>query len=355
MMTFHSPPEVSRAKVNWAGRVLVQGDTDSQEYTEALRIVNQWRLAHLYPINTFQSRLRKVTRGFSEVIVAQRLKRMPTIVDKLKRYDGMRLARMQDIGGVRAIVKDMSVVEKVVMQYENSKRFAHILKNKKDYIAQPKQDGYRGVHLVYQYNNTLARNTRAAAYQGLLLEVQVRTQEQHIWSTAVETMGTILRQPFKTRGGRRDWQEFFALMSSAIAIVEEQPVLAQHHSLSPRELYSLIVEKAEKIHALDLMTGYNLAARVVQDKRLGYYTIIELDMQERQVNITGYPKSRYREASLAYADLEARTENDTTKDVVMVSAGEIRTLKKAYPNYFLDIDKFAARLKAIIEIITEVG
>lgn len=39
----------------------------------------------------------------------------------------------------------------------------------------------------------------------------------------------------------------------------------------------------------------------------------------------------------------------------MVSVGELRTLAKAYPNYFLDIDAFALRLKTIIDIVDGKG
>ena len=44
---------------------------------------------------------------------------------------------------------------------------------------------------------------------------------------------------------------------------------------------------------------------------------------------------------------------DITKDVVLVSAGELKTLRQAYPNYFLDINEFTSRLSAIIDILDE--
>lgn len=287
-------------------------------------------------------------------IVAQRLKRMPTIIDKLERHPTMQLSTMQDIGGVRAIVKDVATVRDIVRQYETSKRFTHNLKDKKDYIESPKPDGYRGVHLVYRYNNTLARSEEAKKYTGLLIEVQVRTKEQHIWSTAVETMSTILRQPFKTRGGDKDWSDFFALMASTIAIVEDENVLEVHKHMTPNDIYVALVRKAKKLRALDLMTGYGFAAKLVHDnKGEGFYNIIELDMSTRTVRVKAYARKQYKRASADYAQLEDVCKGDVTKDVVMVSAGELKTLKKAYPNYFLDINKFAERLNAIIEIVDE--
>jgi putative GTP pyrophosphokinase len=113
------------------------------------------------------------------------MKRAPSIVSKLQRFDGMNLARMQDIGGLRAVLGSVSRVRKLEAMYRNSK-FRHVLV----YIAHPKSDGYRGIHLIYRYSNSLA-----PAYDGLSLELQVRTRLQHAWATAVETMGTFLALP----------------------------------------------------------------------------------------------------------------------------------------------------------------
>ena len=48
------PPEVSKKQVNRAGDILKSEDSHSVEYVAALEVANQWRLAHIYPINTFR-------------------------------------------------------------------------------------------------------------------------------------------------------------------------------------------------------------------------------------------------------------------------------------------------------------
>lgn len=98
----------------------------------------------------------------------------------------MNLARMQDIGGLRTVVSSIARVSKLETEYRSSK-FKHVLVSSKDYISEPKEDGYRGIHLIYKYSNP-----RAPAYEGLSLELQMRTRLQHAWATAVETMGTFL-------------------------------------------------------------------------------------------------------------------------------------------------------------------
>ncbi len=234
---------------------------------------------------------------------------------------------------------------------KTQKWFTHILKDKKDYIKWPKPDGYRGVHLIYRYNNTLARGKAAKQYEGLLVEVQLRTKEQHTWATAVEAMGTILDQPIKTRGGTKEWNDFFALVSSAIAIVENTNVLEVHSSMSPPEIYERISVVAEKIKALDLMQGYSLAANLIETRHIGYYNLIILNTKKKEVSIRGYSVREYESAVADYSKIEQ--ESDEYTDVVLVSAGKLKSLKQAYPNYFLDIRGFVERIRVIIDEVNE--
>jgi ppGpp synthetase/RelA/SpoT-type nucleotidyltranferase len=144
----------SKTQINRAGETIVNASPHSPEYKKALFIVNDWRTCHAYPMNTFQATLRRKVSKYKSPIVAQRLKRLPTIIDKLSRYPDMSLARMQDIGGVRAVVNSIDEVRAIQAEYEDTSRFTHELYKKNDYITAPKSDGYRGVHLVFKYNNT---------------------------------------------------------------------------------------------------------------------------------------------------------------------------------------------------------
>ncbi|MBR2145465.1 MAG: hypothetical protein IJ956_07990, partial [Akkermansia sp.] len=65
----------------------------------ALGVLDNFRALHAMPLNTFQATLRQRIKrlGISDYIVAQRIKRKPTILDKLHRYADMQLKRMHDI------------------------------------------------------------------------------------------------------------------------------------------------------------------------------------------------------------------------------------------------------------------
>jgi len=175
-MGFCKVPSESKTKINRAGTILVQGSESLQEMASALDLAERWRASHAYPINTFQGTLRKKLKGFSgNPIAAQRLKRMPTIIDKLRRYPAMKLTTMQDIGGVRAILANVKNVYKLTENYINNRRLLHDLADQKDYIQNPRsEDGYRGIHLIYKY-----KNKNVPDYDGLRLELQIRTRLQH--------------------------------------------------------------------------------------------------------------------------------------------------------------------------------
>ena len=75
-------PEYSRNQVKKAGEILKNQDAFTlREILYAHEVLVNWRASHLYPINTFQSLLRKnIAQIDSDALVAQRLKRTPSIV-----------------------------------------------------------------------------------------------------------------------------------------------------------------------------------------------------------------------------------------------------------------------------------
>ena len=86
-MAFSPVPSESKSQIKKAGDILVQEKPPSKEFRWAWELADRWRACHAYPINTFQANLRsKLKRYPHDPIAAQRLKCMPTIIDKLKRY-----------------------------------------------------------------------------------------------------------------------------------------------------------------------------------------------------------------------------------------------------------------------------
>lgn len=164
-------PQYSRGEVRRAGSVLIDPHAQIEDRDRAYSIMNNWRTSHGFPLNTFQVGLRAKSKQISpDALVAQRLKRAPSIISKLERFPKMDLSRMQDLGDCRAIMPSIGDVYELLENY-NESQFKHKRLNIKDYIKNPKESGYRGIHLIYSYNSD-----RQTTYNKLQIEIQMRTQ-----------------------------------------------------------------------------------------------------------------------------------------------------------------------------------
>lgn len=352
-MAFPPIPEHSKNTINKAGRALASGKISGEQYRDAAEIVNAWRTCHAYPLNTFNQTLRYKTAKYQGAIVAQRLKRLPTIIDKLQRQPRMDLTRMQDIGGVRAILNSLHSLQELRAEYIEKGRFSHELFDVDDYIAFPKADGYRGIHLIYKYNNTLARNTTGnpEQYRGLFIEVQLRTMLQHEWATAVESVSVMLGEHLKTQRGNKYWLEFFEYMSSIFAIIENSPVMEKHKNLTTQEITNHTAKIIEDLHIIETLRGWKNAAWAIDKNHIDtHYNIIVLNTRTNRVSILPYTRNSLEAASKEYGRLEQEALIDPSMDVVLVAAGGIKELKKAYPNYFLDIANFIDKVEDVVKV-----
>ncbi|MCA3005354.1 MAG: RelA/SpoT domain-containing protein [bacterium] len=339
-------PQFSRNDVNRAGRLLAAADSSQEDLLWATEVLANWRACHLYPINTFQATLRgRIEKIDRQAIVAQRLKRAPSVVTKLQRFATMNLAQMQDIGGLRAIVSTVAQVRKLEKLYRDQNGLKHSLVSSKDYIDSPKTDGYRSTHLVFRYISDVA-----PAYNGLHIELQIRTKMQHAWATAVETMGTFLGQALKSGQGETKWREFFSVSSAALAHLEQCPPVPGHEAASAEETYSAVATAEEELGVLTKLQGFAIAAnKIATDHRKGKYHLVILDTEARSIRLMPFSEKRLSEASAEYAKVEERTLRGEQVEAVLVAAGPIDALRKAYPNYFLDTHAFIGQIQKVID------
>ena len=279
-------------------------------------------------------------------IVAQRLKRLFSIIQKLKRFESMQLARMQDIGGLRAVVSTLDKVRSLETNYRES-RFKHELVASRDYISNPKISGYRSVHLIYRYKNPIAPE-----YDGLFVELQIRTKLQHAWATAVETMGTFLNHALKSSEGPGIWLDFFALTGSAFAHIERTPPVPGYEGLDKEKTFANVIDKAKILDVRPKLIAYSVAAeRVYADRRTGSYHLIILDLKAKTVKIRSYSQSNLEDASKDYSEAEGNISRGDPIQAVLVSAGSIDNLRRAYPNYFLDTHEFIRGIGRIEKLL----
>jgi Region found in RelA / SpoT proteins len=336
-------PEYSRGSVDKAGRTYVDPKTSAEDREMALAIINNWRSSHSYPLNALQVSLRKLAPKIdNDPTVAQRIKRLPSIRHKLERFGDMRLSQMQDIGGCRAVLSSVEAVDEMVNYYRTKSRAKHALVGENPYILKPKSSGYRGVHLIYSYNGR-------PDWNGLKIEIQIRSRLQHAWATAVETVGTFTRQALKSSMGEEEWLQFFALMSSALALREGTPPVPG----TPDDAETLTKELrryVKRLKVIDRLQAYGRTLqhveRTMEGVKGGHTFLLELDVDTQRLVVWDFESTV--QAAEQYEAVERAIEDEPNKDAVLVSVESLAALRRAYPNYFLDTTAFVASVKAAI-------
>ena len=331
--------EYSKNAVDRAGITVSKMEDSSKDFKNAIEIVDNWRAAHGYPLYIITNKLKRMTRG-KRIFVVHRLKRLDSIVAKLKRNENMSLRNMQDLGGCRVVVPKIEDVYKVSDEFENS-RVRHKLCKENDYIKDPKKDGYRSLHRIYKY----VSDDKESPYNGMKIEVQFRTQLQHYWATAVEMMGTCTKTNLKAGVGDEGVKRFFVLVSNLFAMAENQKLVPG----TPGSLKKTIIEIKEidnKLHIINKLRAISTTARNLKDVKNTGYFLLDLDLEKMLLNVRGYKTKDFKCAIMDYDFLER--ENEKKKDVVLVSATSIKELKSAYPNYFGDIKKFINKIEKLI-------
>jgi hypothetical protein len=344
--------EYTRTQVDKAGDVLVAGvlenlDRPYDEYLDALDVINNWRSSHSFPLNTFTVGLKRRAREVDpDALVAQRIKRLSSIAHKLERFTTMKLSQMQDIGGCRAIVSTLREVKELVAIQKGS-GVKHKLVKENNYIERPKSSGYRGVHLIYRYHSD-----RSEDYNGLQVEMQLRSGVQHAWATAVETVGTLVQQALKSSIGTGDWLRFFALMGTAIAWREGAPAVPGTPT-TEAELVRELRGYADQRAMADRLRSYGAALHTAEqssatDKNASYF-LLKLDPSAQEVTVTGFKRGQLETASQEYLAVEKGIRGGAAQDAVLVSVDSVASLRRAYPNYFLDTTAFVELVQETIE------
>lgn len=339
----HSKKSVRRAGDYFAhdNDLLESLDFDFDEYLRNFEIVENWRSSHSYPMQSMLGYFRnKAFDKDKSSIVVQRLKRTPSILDKLRRESRMKLDRMEDIGGCRIVVATKQHVYDVRNAILDG-RTRNILHRERDYIKKPKDSGYRGVHLIYIYNG------EKKEYNKHKIELQIRSKVQHSWATAVEVVGTFTGQALKANSGQASWLNFFKLASIAFEDIESKKAAKNVATKERKELITTI----DKLGVLSRLRAFAVSTRHLggdSDGKTAYY-LLTLEIDKSNIKLRKYSTSQLSEASDKYAELEKEFKDNSNRDVVLVSASSIRSLRKAYPNYFADTTEFAKYLNQLIE------
>lgn len=144
-----------------------------------------------------------------------RLKTPRSIIDKLKRYNlPLTLASIRenlyDVAGIRVIchyVQDIYRLRELLLNQDDLK-----LLRERDYIEEPKANGYRSLHLVVEVPVYLSEKT-----MNMPVEIQLRTIAMDFWASLEHEIN------YKSSGSAPDEIRYrLKLCAESINLIEEE-------------------------------------------------------------------------------------------------------------------------------------
>lgn len=325
----------TRHKLDKAGEDLI--GLDKFKAAAALLIVQKWRETHLF---VAQELNKQIISFFEEKDViydfpSMRIKRMESIEAKLRnnREKRMKLGGLQDIGGIRYVFADIEKLDEVTTVLDDFAPKGFRLIKKVDYVSHPKESGYRGLHYVYKYESD------NEIYDGISIELQVRTRLQHAWAMAVETASLIAKTGLKADiDDKSEWRQFFRLVSAFFAREEKKPVYETFKDYND-EKFCEDYFYYERINLVDQLSALRLATDYIDfEKNESGYCVLSIDFKEKTVSTKTFTNKEAENATDFFSVLESKIDEDSA--ALMVALENMRKLREAYPSYFLDTKKF---------------
>lgn len=358
----NSDSRVSRSSATRAGKVLSGKvrDASAEEYRQATAVAQVWRAQHISATQHCFSQLLDCSTSFTNSVCTYRLKRLISIIRKLQRPEQhFKLGELDDIGGCRLIVQNNAQVLDAVAMVKSRLT----LKNgggEKDYITSPQNSGYRSHHLIANVGDG----------NGIYhVEIQIRTQLQHYWATAVEAAGELYGTEYKSPIVReqathddRERIRFFQIISSLFAQQEGTAPVPGHETRQSE----LVAELRALPCTATILNDLNAAANSVllfppnTDGNASLY-LLKLSHDNQYLDVESFAQSQLSDALNRYAAVEERIEStphagngpqqfDAEYDnVVLVHAQNIEQLRMAYPNYSANVAKFIDHVREYME------
>lgn len=326
---------LSKSKIDKAGRVLSVSAEITEEYLELEDVFDNYRAQHLEPLSQLTIDLQRWLHEYgSGYYIAQRLKRKPQIIRKLKRLS-VRLTQLQDIGGCRIIVtsnKDVNALIEFIEEKISLQSDLHKLKVT-DYREKGRDiTGYRSVHMMIEAG-------------GRVLELQIRSKIQHYWAESIERTSVIYGRHLKEQDGDPEVIAYFKELSDVFYEIESgrSPSVQSKISLDKRRVHAQeIIEKSDKNNIFDSFVNEDIVKTLTSTQGASDSLnnwIIVFDWNSGGFVTWESVGRNTEEAVSKYISYENQFTSDNNYEVVMIGSSDIATVRQTHSHYF-GIEKF---------------
>jgi ppGpp synthetase/RelA/SpoT-type nucleotidyltranferase len=293
-----------------------------------LDLLQAHRLSFTEPLfKTFKELTQYKSTVQRSAIIAFRLKRISTIINKVIRKPKMQLNRMWDIAGIRIIFGDeisaRKMVNLIVQKYEVRGQI-------RNYFENSKKIGYQAFHIYITEPNS-----------GKVIEVQIRTRDTHNWATLVEITDVLYNTRLKEEGYENNVTlgRFHHLVSSEKELEPEEA----NFIYKTLDKYDFITKLAETFRKNSSIVKKQWQEVNTKDR----YFLIELS-SDSVPKLSGY--RNYEKAELDYFNTYKKDEGAL---VVLTSIHKpsFEQISIAYANYILSYHRFIKDVQEIIKVL----
>lgn len=338
---------------------------------EDYEMLQQLRVGYKDSLSTVFNTVEKMAHRIDgDCVCTYRIKRIESIISKLRRFPEMQVNRAEDIAGCRCI---LATEEDAYKLYNNIiKRISKLpfeIKGKvNDYISSPKPSGYKSIHL-----NVVVKG------ENKRIEIQIRSIANHNWATLVEISDLLYDLKLKENGEDSNPELFelhrllslpskelrtsdiFRIADTVIKydyIKRIGTVFAQNYIDVRKHWYSL---KSQKTHFFLISTGQDGKPEIegflnFDTAESAYFEKFINNKSNKNIVLTHLRQSSFAKISVAYSNYFLTFNNtiisilsDLSKAVEDTFAKNKVCAFKRYYLAFLDIMRFWIE-KQVVEI-----
>jgi putative GTP pyrophosphokinase len=186
---------ITKTQIDRLGDRLREGESTADD----LRMLDEYRLSFGEP---FARVIKSISERLELEPTGRPAKTTQSIVEKLQR-ESIRLTQVQDIAGCRLVVGGAVDQDRVLASILEIFPDAHVT----DRRTNPSH-GYRAVHVVVEISDRT-------------IEIQVRTDLQHLWAEFSEKLSDVVDSTIKYGGGDPGWRDILGQASAFVYEVEQ--------------------------------------------------------------------------------------------------------------------------------------
>ncbi|MCP9799882.1 RelA/SpoT domain-containing protein [Synechococcus sp. RedBA-s] len=322
----------SKTRIDKAGRALARDEYRSEEeYFDLEEVFDEYRKLHLAPLSLTTLEIQNwLAAEEGEYCIAQRLKRKPQIVRKLKRLN-TRLSQLQDIAGLRIVVENNYSVDELLrfLRLKVSENQNFEVRRETDYRGQGRDDtGYRAVHFLIER-------------EGFSIELQIRSKQQHYWSETIERTSVIYGYYLKEGEGDQTVLTYFKQLSNAFYEFESGRRLSPAHRIDLEDLKQKseeIIRASKRGSTFDSHVNEGIIKTLIEkEKRLGQGLnnwILVFDWNTGSFIYWDSVSRDPGEAIGIYVKYEKEFSSEMGYEVVLLGSSNVATVRQTHSHYF---------------------